>query len=263
MPNHSLHSLKIAKKERRRFATITAYDATFARLAEQANIECILVGDSLGNVIQGRRSTVPVSLDDMIYHTKAVTRGCKQPFVMTDMPFLSYGTADQAIQGAAALMQAGAQMVKMEGANWLTETIAFMSARGIPICGHLGLLPQSVNKIGGYRYQGKDDISARRILDDACEYEQAGADILLLECVPAALAETVREAVEIPVIGIGAGPHTDSQVLVLQDMLGISQRIPSFAKNFLASSSSILEAMENYGEAVRNGTFPGSEYSLA
>ena len=210
MAKHTAYSLTKAKTEGRKFATVTAYDTTFARLAEQADIECVLVGDSLGNVIQGQRSTVPVTLDEMAYHTENVARGCEQSLVMVDLPFMSYASPDQAISSSAALMQAGAQMVKMEGASWLVETVSLMSERGIPACAHLGLLPQSVDKQGGYRVQGKDQESADQMLEDAICFQEAGADILLLDCVPTALAKRITESVNIPVIGIGAGPDTDS-----------------------------------------------------
>jgi len=262
-PKQNLQSLKQTKVEGRRFATLTAYDATFARIADDAGVECLLVGDSLGNVIQGQRSTVPVTLEHMVYHTECVARGCERAFLMTDMPFMSYSTPDQAIQNATRLMQAGAQMVKLEGQHWLAETLSFMSERGVPLCGHLGLLPQSVDKTGGYRVQGSNEESASKILNDAISYTEAGVDILLLECVPAALAKRVREAVDIPVIGIGAGPHTDSQVLVLQDLLGISPRMPSFAKNYMANSHSISEAIATFVKEVQTGSFPNDDYCIA
>lgn len=263
MPKHTTFSLKKLKNENQRFATVTAYDATFARLAEQASIECILVGDSLGNVIQGQRSTVPVTMEEMAYHTANVSKGCEQSLIMSDMPFMTYTTPEQAIANAAELMQAGAQMIKMEGTSWLVDTVAFMSERGIPVCGHLGLLPQSVDKSGGYRVQGKDQESADQMLEDAISYQEAGADILLLECVPAELAKKITESVNIPVIGIGAGPHTDSQVLVMYDLLGLSSRIPSFVKNYMASADSIQEALASFAEEVRSGAFPMPEHCLA
>ncbi len=245
-----------------KFATLTAYDAALARLAEQAEVECLLVGDSLGNVIQGQRSTRPVSVEEMFYHTGCVSRGITNCFLITDMPFLSYATLDQAIINAATLMRAGAHMVKLEGAGWLEDSVHFMSQRGIPVCAHLGLLPQSAIKLGGYRVQGTDEESARSILDDAVRLEQAGADILLLECVPEAVARSVTESVDVPVVGIGAGPHTDSQVLVSYDMLGISSRIPTFAKNYLEHADSIVDAFRLYAQEVKSGTFPSSEHTL-
>ena len=182
---------------------------------------------------------------------------------MADMPYMSYGMPDQAIANAAELMQSGAQIVKLEGTEWLTETVRFLSERGIPVCGHLGLLPQSVNKTSGYRVQGKGKESAEEMLANARSYAEAGADILLLECVPAMLAKQITEAVDIPVIGIGAGAHTDSQVLVVYDLLGLSDHPPSFAKNYMASSNSVAEALSNFANEVREGAFPGDEHIIA
>ena len=263
MTKTTIRSLQKAKLENRKFATITAYDATFARLSDEAGIECLLVGDSLGNVIQGKRSTVPVTLEEMSYHTSIVAKGCEKALVMADMPFMSYTTAEKAMDAAGELMRSGAQMVKMEGATWLTEIVSFMSERGAPVCGHLGLLPQSVNKTGGYFVQGREAEAAEQILADALAYEQAGADMLLLECVPASLAKKITESVKIPVVGIGAGGDTDSQVLVVYDLLGLSSRIPSFVKNYLQESDSIQDALAKFGTEVRDGQFPGSAYTIA
>lgn len=263
MTKQSIRSLQQAKENNQKFASVTAYDSTFSRLADEAGTECILVGDSLGNVIQGKRSTVPVTMPEMLYHTENVARGCTQALLMADMPFMSYATPEQAIANAAELMQSGAQMVKMEGASWLVDSVAFLSERGIPLCGHLGLLPQSVDKVGGYRVQGKDPESAEKMLADARDYEAAGADMLLLECVPAELAKRITEAASIPVIGIGAGPHTDSQVLVMYDLLGMSSKTPSFVKNYMASANSVQEALSNYVTDVRNGSFPNADYCIA
>ncbi len=263
MKKQTLTRLKQYKADGEKFATLTAYDATLARISEAAGIEVLLVGDSLGNVIQGQGSTVPVNMEQMCYHTECVRRGASESFLITDMPFMSYASPDQAISNAAALMQSGAQMVKLEGALWLEDSIYLMSERGIPVCAHLGLLPQSVDKQGGYRIQGKDEDSARQIVEDACSLTEAGADIVLLEGVPAAVAKSVTEAVDVPVIGIGAGPHTDSQVLVIHDLLGISQRLPSFSKNYLAEAASIEEAIALYAQEVKSGKFPGEKYTIA
>jgi 3-methyl-2-oxobutanoate hydroxymethyltransferase len=202
-------------------------------------------------------------MEQMCYHTECVRRGASESFLITDMPFMSYASPDQAISNAAALMQSGAQMVKLEGALWLEDSIYLMSERGIPVCAHLGLLPQSVDKQGGYRIQGKDEDSARQIVEDACSLTEAGADIVLLEGVPAAVAKSVTEAVDVPVIGIGAGPHTDSQVLVIHDLLGISRRLPSFSKNYLTKAASIEEAIALYAQEVKSGKFPGEQYTIA
>lgn len=263
MANHSIRSLNQAKTEGRKFVTVTAYDATFARLSDEAEIECILVGDSLGNVVQGRGSTVPVTMDEMLYHTEIVSRGVSNALLMADMPYMSYSTPEEAIANAAELMQSGAQIVKLEGTEWLADIIAFMSERGIPVCGHLGLLPQSVDKTSGYRVQGKEQESAEKILANARSYEEAGADIILLECVPATLAKKITETVNVPVIGIGAGGFTDSQVLVIYDLLGLSQKTPSFVKNYMGSSETVAEALSDFAKEVRNGTFPGEQYTIA
>ena len=243
-----------------KFAVITAYDYTFSRLIETAGIEVTLVGDSLGNVIQGRDSTIPVSVDEMAYHTEIVKRGNSRTLLMTDMPFMSYASENQALDNAAILMQAGAQMVKLEGGEWLAETVFMLTERGIPVCGHVGLTPQSVHKLGGYKVQGKEEDAAQRMIQEAQILEEAGADLMVVECVPSSLGRNLADSLNIPVIGIGAGPDTDAQVLVLQDMLGISQRLPKFSKNFLEQSSTIQQAIINYGNAVRSGTFPAPEH---
>lgn len=263
MKKQTLTRLKQYKQEAEKFATLTASDATFGRLVEEAGIECLLVGDSLGNVIQGKKSTVPVSMEEMCYHTQCVSRGISNSFLMADMPFMSYANTNQALQNAADLMRSGAEMVKMEGASWLEETIYAMNERGIAVCAHLGLLPQSAAKLGGYRVQGKDQQSAQRILEDAKRLEQAGADIILLECVPATLAKAITESLSIPVIGIGAGPDTDSQVLVVYDALGLSSRLPSFSKNFMTESDSIQGALAKYAEDVKSSAFPGDQYTIS
>jgi 3-methyl-2-oxobutanoate hydroxymethyltransferase len=253
----NLNAMKVAGEK---FAVITAYDYTFSRLIETADIEVTLVGDSLGNVIQGRDSTIPVSVDEMAYHTEIVKRGNSRTLLMTDMPFMSYASESQALDNAAILMQAGAQMVKLEGGEWLAETIFKLTERGIPVCGHVGLTPQSVHKLGGYRVQGKEEDAAQQMIREAQVLEEAGADLMVVECVPSSLGKKLAESLNIPVIGIGAGPDTDAQVLVLQDMLGISQRLPKFSKNFLADSTSIQQAIINYGNEVRAGTFPAPEH---
>lgn len=255
-------SLQIAKSKGDKFAVVTAYDATLAQISEQADIECLLVGDSLGNVIQGQKSTVSVSLEDMCYHTACVANNVDKSLIMSDLPYMTYATPESAFNSAAALMQSGAEIVKMEGGAWLADTVALMAERGIPVCAHLGLQPQSVNKLGGFRLQGKTTEEADIILEDAKLLEEAGADMLLLEMVPKALAAKITESLEIPVIGIGAGNQTDAQVLVIYDLLGLSGYIPSFANNFLEGNGSIQNALASYAQDVKSGVFPDDAHTL-
>ncbi|MCK9563479.1 MAG: 3-methyl-2-oxobutanoate hydroxymethyltransferase [Bacteroidales bacterium] len=261
MKNINLTSLEAMKTAGEKFAVLTAYDASFARLAELAGIEVVLVGDSLGNVMLGYDSTVPVTMDDMRHHTQAVARGNSKSLIIADLPFMAYSSEVQALDNAAALMQAGAHMVKLEGGAWLEETVLLLAERGIPVCGHLGLTPQAVHKLGGYRVQGKDDEAAAQILGDAILLQESGADLLVLECVPTPLATQISQTLDIPVIGIGAGPGTDGQVLVIYDILGLSPRQPRFSKNFLEEAGSIQGAMEAFAMAVRAGTFPDPDHS--
>ena len=260
MKTSTISSLATMKANGEKFAVLTAYDFTFSKLIENAEIEVVLVGDSLGNVVQGRDSTIPVTVDEMAYHTAAVKRGNNRALLITDMPFMSYASELQAMDNAAILMQAGAQMVKLEGGAWLADTVRLLSERGIPVCGHVGLTPQSVHKLGGYKVQGKEDQAADQMIADAQALEEAGAELIVVECVPSALGKLLSESLQIPVIGIGAGPDTDAQVLVLHDMLGISQRLPRFSKNFLEEQDSIQDAISAYGDAVREGSFPAAEH---
>lgn len=256
-------SLKQLKSENKRFSVVTAYDACFAAVADQAGIDALLVGDSLGMVLQGGNSTLPVSMDDMVYHTRCVAQGAGSAMVMADMPFMSNNSILDTLNNAGRLMQAGAHIVKLEGEEWLSESITELSRRGIPVCAHLGLTPQSVNKLGGYKVQGKLDDDAQRILSACKELEQAGADLLLLECVPTKLAQEITESVSVPVIGIGAGNVTDGQVLVMHDLLGISSgHKPKFVKNFMAESCDIQDAFSRYDAQVKSGEFPGPEHSF-
>jgi len=263
MKSISLSTLKTMKGNGEKFAVLTAYDASFAHLAETAGIEVMLVGDSLGNVILGYNSTVPVTMDDMLHHTRAVSRGNDKSLLVADLPYMAYASDEQAMTNAAALMQAGAQVVKLEGGAWLESTVRKLSERGVPVCAHLGLTPQSVDKLGGYKVQGKNADAAAQMLRDAQCLQDAGADLLVLECVPSGLGADISAKLKIPVIGIGAGPGTDAQVLVLYDMLGISARAPKFAKNFLSETGTVLGAMEAYGDAVRRGTFPAAEHGFS
>jgi 3-methyl-2-oxobutanoate hydroxymethyltransferase len=245
---------------------LTAYDATFARVAAEAGIEAILVGDSLGMVLQGHASTLPVTVADMAYHVAAVARGNSQgdngALIIGDLPFGAYSTPAQTLDNAAVLMRAGSHVVKVEGGQWLAESIRMMTERGIPVCAHLGLTPQSVNVFGGFKVQGRQAEQAQQILEDAKAVEAAGASLLVLECVPQALGAEVTRALGIPVIGIGAGPQTDAQVLVLHDMLGLTPRAPRFVRDFMQGANSVQAAIESYRKAVLNGEFPAQEHSF-
>lgn len=239
---------------------LTAYDASFSALIDAAGVEAILVGDSLGMVIQGHSSTLPVKLDDMIYHTRCVTKTCKRALVIADLPFMTAATPEMAAKNAAALIQdGGAQMVKLEGAK--IEVLEFLVSQGISVCGHLGLLPQFIHQLGGYKVQGKEVDAGKQLLADALEIQNAGAALLILECVPATLAREITMQLKIPVIGIGAGNACDGQVLVIYDMLGISTgKRPRFTKDFLQDSQSIAAALKNYVHEVKQGTFPSPEH---
>lgn len=260
----NLLALQQMKARGEKIAVLTSYDASFAALSDKAGVEVLLVGDSLGMTMQGHASTLPVSLRDMEYHTRCVANGVQNAFVVTDMPFGSFQkNPEQAFENAALLMAAGAQMVKVEGGAIMLETVRFLVERGIPVCGHLGLTPQSVHQLGGYRVQARDEAAARRLLEDAKALAQAGAGMLVLEMVPAALAAAVSQAVQIPVIGIGAGKYCDGQVLVLQDMLGIyAGKSPRFVRNFMQGAGSIEQAISDYVAAVKAQTFPDTEHSF-
>lgn len=259
----TLKRLRDMKLNQEKIVMLTAYDASLALLGENNGADILLVGDSLGNVIQGRSSTVPVTLDDMVYHTRCVTRAASRAFVVADMPFLSCVGVEQAILNAGKLMQKGlAHMVKIEGGQALAPLIRALSDQGIPVCSHLGLLPQSVYKLGGFRVQARETAEADRLLEDALALEQAGADLIVLECIPAELARRVTQALSIPVIGIGAGVDCDGQVLVIHDVLGITPgRPPKFAQNFLTNGRTPAEAIAAYVMAVRSGSFPGLQHS--
>lgn len=262
--NHPLTHLDLLamKQGGEKIACLTAYDASFGALIDAAGIEVILVGDSLGMVIQGHTTTLPVKIDDMIYHTRCVTKTCKRALVIADLPFMTYATPESAAQNAAILIQTGgAQMVKLEGAK--LEVIQFLVAQGISVCGHLGLLPQFIHQLGGYKVQGKLAEAAEKLLADALAIQNSGAAMLILECVPADLARQITEQLTIPVIGIGAGNSCDGQVLVVYDMLGISVgKRPRFSKNFLDDTHSIKTALENYSHAVKQGEFPAFAHSF-
>lgn len=260
----NLLALQQLKERGEKIAVLTSYDASFAALSDKAGVDVLLVGDSLGMTIQGYTSTLPVSLRDMEYHTRCVAKGVQQAFIVTDMPFGSYQiNPEQAFENAALLMAAGAQMVKVEGGSIMLDTVRFLVERGIPVCGHLGLTPQSVHQFGGYRVQARDEAAARQLLDDAKALASAGAGMLVLEMVPTALAAAVSQAIKIPVIGIGAGKYCDGQVLVLQDMLGIyAGKSPRFVRNFMQGAASIQQAISDYVAAVKAQTFPDTEHSF-
>lgn len=252
------------KQRDEKIVSLTAYDASFAHIMDQAGVDMVLVGDSLGMVVQGQTSTIPVTIEEMVYHSKIVSRGLSRALLVTDLPFMSYPNPQKAVENAAKLMQQGhAQMVKLEGGQCIIESVQHIVQQGIPVCGHLGLLPQSVNQLGGYRVQGKETQQADIILEDAKCLEQAGASAIVVECIPSVLAKKISTALSIPVIGIGAGVDCDGQVLVAYDMLDITYgKRPKFSKNFMADTGNINEAVSAYVNAVKNKQFPSSEHSF-
>lgn len=257
----TIRTLHKRKQDGEKFSVLTAYDACFSRLISEAGVDAILVGDSLGNVIQGQTSTVPVTLEQMAYHTECVARGNQGSLIIADVPFMGAATLERALESSTALMQAGANMVKLEGSAWLADSIEILNRNGIPVCAHLGLTPQAVNALGGYRVQGKDDAGASELLEAAKTLDQAGAAMLLLECVPRELSARITREVSVPVIGIGAAPECDAQVLVMHDMLGISPGKPArFVKDFMAETGDIRTAFKAYDEAVKNCSFPADEH---
>ncbi|WP_425890844.1 3-methyl-2-oxobutanoate hydroxymethyltransferase [Aeromonas veronii] len=254
-------SLLKMKQEGQKFTAITAYDATFAKLFDDEGAHVLLIGDSLGMVLQGGQDTLAVNMDEMVYHTRCVARGASKTLVVADMPFMSYATPEQTYQNAARLMAAGARMVKMEGGDWLCDSIRHLTRNGVPVCGHLGLTPQSVHVFGGFKVQGRDEFQAQEIYRQALELQAAGIQLLVLECVPTALAERITKALRIPVIGIGAGPATDGQILVMHDAFGVtSGYVPKFTKNFLAETGDVRAAIRLYVQQVSEGSFPGPEH---
>ena len=247
----------------RKIAMLTCYDASFAALLDRCGVDALLVGDSLGNTIQGQKSTLPVTLDHMVYHTECVSRGAKRAFILTDMPFGSYQESPaQAMRSAARLLAAGAQMVKLEGGAYMAETVRFLVERGVPVCAHIGLIPQSVHQLGGYRVQGKGEAGAARLKADALALEQAGAALVVLEMVPAALAgELTAATTTMATIGIGAGAKCHGQVLVMHDMLGVFPgKTARFVRNFMQGAATIEEAVTAYVAAVRDGSYPAPEH---
>jgi len=261
-PPVNVSTLRRMKEQGEKIASITCYDASYAAVVDEAGVDVVLVGDSLGMVIQGHDTTVPVTLDHVVYHTKAVARGLFRPFLMADMPFMTYTSKEQALQNAVRLMQeGGAKMVKLEGGAGQVEIVEFLARHDIPLCAHLGLKPQSVHKTGGFRVQGREDAAAEQMKRDAITLQNAGADIVLLECIPAALGKEITGELHVPVIGIGAGPDTDGQILVLYDVLDITPgRKPRFVKNYMAGHDSPLAGVQAYVAAVKSREYPAPEH---
>ncbi|MCP1659641.1 3-methyl-2-oxobutanoate hydroxymethyltransferase [Neisseria perflava] len=259
----TVNTLQKMKADGEKIAMLTAYEASFAALMDDAGVDVLLVGDSLGMAVQGRTSTLPVSLRDMCYHTECVARGAKNAMIVTDLPFGAYQQSkEQAFAAAAELMAAGAHMVKLEGGVWMAETTEFLQLRGIPVCAHIGLTPQSVFAFGGYKVQGRGD-KAQALLNDAKAHDDAGAAMILMECVPSEMGKKVTESVLCPTIGIGAGVDCDGQVLVMHDMLGVFPgKTAKFVKNFMQGQSSVQEAVKAYVAAVKNKTFPATEHTF-
>ena len=261
---NTIEKLIDKKRAGEKLTCLTAYDASFASLVNDAGVEIILVGDSLGMVVQGKETTIPVTVEEMIYHASAVKRGAPDAFIVVDLPFMSYSTPSFALKNAGKVMKrTGANMVKLEGGEAMLETVSMLTKQGIPVCAHMGLLPQSVHKTSGYRVQGKNADDAAKILGDAVALEAAGADLIVLECVPAALAKKISLQLRIPIIGIGAGVDCDGQVLVLYDMLNITKgKRPRFSKDFLTGRASVGEAIKAYVDEVKSSSFPGQEHSF-
>jgi 3-methyl-2-oxobutanoate hydroxymethyltransferase len=264
-PPVNVSTLRAMKAEREAIACLTAYDASLAFIVDHAGVDVVLVGDSLGMVIQGHDTTVPVTVADIIYHTRSVSRGLRRAFLMADMPFMSYTTPAQALDNAVRFMQeGGAMMVKLEGGAGQIRIVEHLAQHDIPVCAHIGLKPQSVHKLGGFKVQGREEAQARQMVEDAVALERAGADIVLLECVPSEVGKAVRDTVSVPVIGIGAGPDVDGQILVLYDMLGITQgRLPRFVQNFMEGTSSVAAACEAYVHAVKERAYPAPQHCFS
>ena len=260
----TISTLRKLKKTSEKFSCLTAYEATIAQKISEAGVEVILVGDSLGMVIQGHDSTLPVTMDQLIYHLECVARGNVNSHIMADMPFMSYSTDELALENATRLMQNGAHSVKIEGGSWICKMTSTLAERGIPVCAHMGLTPQSINRIGGYFVQGRDTKKRQKLIEEAQSLESAGAEMLLLECVPNDLSEEITSLLKIPVIGIGAGPETDGQIMVIHDLLGISclEKPPKFVKDFLKGSSSVEVALKKYVKSVKTKKFPSRAHTF-
>jgi len=264
MPKITIPEIMRRKGEGKKVTMLTAYDYTFARIVDEAGIDIVLVGDSLGTVVQGHSNTLPVTMDEMIYHTRNVSRGVENALVVADMPFLSYQTSieDGVYNAGRFLKEGGAAAVKVEGGANIVDRVRAMIDSGIPVMGHVGMLPQTVHKIGGYKVQGKDDLSAERILNDARLLEEAGVFAIVMECIPEGLARRITDSLSIPTIGIGAGIHCDGQVLVIHDLLGLlPQPMPKFVRQYADLRSRCIEAVRKFKEDVEKGFFPGKEES--
>lgn len=264
-PPVNVSTLRSMKSKGEPIACLTAYDASFAALVDAAGTDLVLVGDSLGMVIQGHDTTVPVTVSDIIYHTRNVARGLRRAFLVSDMPFMSYVEPAQALDNAVQMMQdGGAMMIKLEGGDGQLEVVEHLAKHDIPVCAHLGLKPQSVHKIGGFKVQGREPKQAKMMIASAKKLQDAGADLLLIECVPNELGQAVTESIKVPVIGIGAGPHVDGQILVLYDMLDVTQgRTPRFVQNFMAGQQSPLEAIKAYVQAIKGREYPAPEHCFS
>ena len=258
--NLTIKDISDMKRSGEKIAMLTCYDATFARVMDDAGVDIILVGDSLGMVVQGLDTTLPVTVGDIAYHTRAVARGISRTFLIGDMPFGSYHCSGVAMENAQVLMAAGAHMVKLEGAGPYIDVVDYLTSRGIPVCGHLGLTPQSVHQLGGFRVQAREEAAAEQLMSDAHALQQAGAQLLVLEAIPSKLTQAVTKALQIAVIGIGAGPDCDGQVLVMHDMLGLGARPPKFVRDFLSGQADIASAFKRYVDDVRSGVFPAIEH---
>ena len=263
-PPVNVATLHRMKEQGEKISAITCYDASYAALVDASGADVVLVGDSLGMVIQGHDTTVPVTLEHIIYHSRAVAKGLFRPFQMADMPFMTYTSREQALQNAVRLMQeGGAKMVKLEGGAGQAEIVEFLARHDIPVCAHLGLRPQSVHKTGGFRVQGREEAAAERMRNDARLLQDAGADVVLLECIPPQLGEIITQELHVPVIGIGAGPHTDGQILVLYDILDITPgRKPRFVRNFMTGHDSPLAALQSFDRAVKDRSYPAAEHNF-
>jgi 3-methyl-2-oxobutanoate hydroxymethyltransferase len=264
-PPVNVSTLRQMKQDGEPIACLTAYDASFAALVDAAGTDVVLVGDSLGMVVQGHDTTVPVTVDNIVYHTQAVARGLRHAFLVSDMPFMSYTNPTQALDNSVRLMQeGGAMMIKLESGGGQLEILVHLADHDIPVCALLGLKPQSVHKLGGFKVQGREPDRAREMVESAKRLQDAGADIVLLECVPNEVGQAMKDTLDVPIIGIGAGPHVDGQILVLYDILGITQgKTPRFVRNFQQGHDSPLAALQAYVKAVKDSSYPAPEHCFS